>query len=149
MPNDGAAKLIADNLAALTHPGNGKPVVLPLPMFRSSGIPADQAEQFAKEAGLPHADINVLVAEAIVELLEKNGMPPTPKAQIDQLQVAAAANETQRNREVQLHCTTCRTPLFTILVRDFDGDKPLITPQVIAAVKQLSAECALGHQVQA
>jgi hypothetical protein len=145
MSNEQAVRLIADNLAALTHPGDGKPVVLPLPMFRSSGIPADQADQFAKDAGLPHADINKLVAESIVALLEANNMPPTPQAHIDQLTVAAAANEHARNRDVELHCQFCGTALFTVVVTDFQTDKATITPQVVRAVRAMSTECALGH----
>lgn len=146
MPNPAAVQLIAQALPALTHPGDGRPVTIPLPMFRSSGIPADQAEQFAQDAGLPHADVTTLVAEAIVHLLETNGLAPTPAGQLDELQRAATAVEHLAHRDVKIICRCCGTELFTATFSDFATDKATVRPEVITAMRALNAECALAHQ---
>jgi hypothetical protein len=147
MSNPAAAQLIAEVLPALTHPGDGQngPVAFPLPMFRSSGIPADQADMFAKDAGLPHSDIAALVGEALVAALEAGGMPSTPTVQLQQLELAAASQEHRRNRTVPIHCQ-CGVELFTVAITDFDTDKAKISPQVVRALRQIGPECALGHQ---
>lgn len=70
-----AVQLIANALkTGLTHPGTGDgPVPLSLPMFQNSHIPGEMRDRFAEEAGLPHADVAKLTAEALVHLLETNG----------------------------------------------------------------------------
>jgi hypothetical protein len=147
MSNPAVAQLIAQALPALVYPGDGKSaaVVIPLPTFRNTGIPADQAEAYAKEAGLPHMDLAQLVAESIVHLLETNGYPLTSAGEVDQLRLAAADREHLRHRQVEVSCN-CGAKLFKANVTDFDTDKAKISPQVIKALRSLSPECALAHQ---
>ena len=147
MPNPAVAQLIAQALPALVYPGDGKsqPVAIPLPTFRNSGMPADQAEAYAKEAGLPHMDLAQLVAESIVHLLETNDYPLTSAGEVDQLRLAAADREHLRNRQVEVSCH-CGAKLFKANVTDFDTDKAKISPEVIKALRALSPECALAHQ---
>lgn len=58
----------------LMHPGTGDgPIPLALPMFRNSTMPDEVARHFADDAGLPHANVAKLVAEALASLLESAG----------------------------------------------------------------------------
>lgn len=147
MANAAVASLIAQALPALVYPGDGKsqPVAIPLPTFRNTGLPADQAEAYAKEAGLPHMDLAQLVAESIVHLLETNGYPLTPGVELEQLRLAAADREHLRHRLVDVHCN-CGAKLFQANVTDFDTARAKISPQVINAMRALSPECALAHR---
>jgi hypothetical protein len=147
MPNPEVASLIAHALPSLVYPGDGKsaPVAIPLPTFRNSGLTAEQAEAYAKDAGLPHMDLAQLVAESIVHLLETNGYPLTSGTEVDQLRLAATDREHLKHRLVNVHCN-CGAKLFQANVTDFDTDKAKISPEVIKAMRALSPECALAHQ---
>ncbi|MEB3021298.1 hypothetical protein [[Mycobacterium] crassicus] len=58
----------------LIHPGSGDgPIALPHAMFGNSTMPDEMTRHFAEDAGLPHANIARLVAEAIVDVMEKAG----------------------------------------------------------------------------
>ncbi len=147
MPNAAVVQLIAANLPHLTHPGDGKggePTPIVMPMFRNTNMPPEMAEQFAKDAGLPHSDIAKLFSEAVVHLLESNGFTVTSSTEIEQLQRAAVEREPQKHRVVAFQCT-CHAPLFKANVTDFDTDQARISPQVIKALRSFSPECALGH----
>lgn len=110
MPNEPIVELLARSLAdGLTHHGDGKPFVLPLPTFRTSGIPPEMAQHFAAEAGLPSTDVAKLTAEAIVHTIETNGDSEiVPKAEINALRAQAAGVEPPaRMQALELHCNAC------------------------------------------
>ncbi|SRX93575.1 hypothetical protein MSP7336_01814 [Mycobacterium shimoidei] len=140
MPDAAIADLIARSLPELTHPGDGKsgPIVLPLPMFRTSAMPREMAEQFAKDAGLPSPDIARLVAEAIVHVIESGNKTIVDNAELTQLRADAAAG-LERHRQPQVCCSACHQPLFRINV---DTDRPTISgPHFIETIGKLSVAC--------
>lgn len=136
-------ELIATNLAqGLVHPGDGKPVALPLPMFQTSAIPPEMAEEFANQAGLPTADITKLTAEAIVHLLEQNGLTIIDQAELDQLRTDAT-EVTARHRQPRIHCR-CGQFLMSL---NIDTEKPTIDgPKLIQALRALDPDCSTNHQ---
>jgi hypothetical protein len=148
MPNQPVADLLTAALPNLNHPGvnGGPPIPIVLPTFRNSGIPQEQAEQFAREAGLPHADLARLTAEALVHTVESSGRTIIDNAELTDLRRAAAVREPQRHTQQELHCTNCDTRLFRAAIVDFNTDKPKISPNVIRALQGLSPECATGHR---
>lgn len=153
MPDQSVIDLIAQSLAnGLTHPGDQKsgPIALPLPMFRTASLPPDMAEQFAQEAGLPHADIARLTAEALVHTMENSGKAIVDTAELERLQAVDAAAEPHRHRDVHFHCH-CGGPIARANVTGLDTDKPkLHAGRFIEAVKQVHPNCAPypdGHQV--
>jgi hypothetical protein len=141
------AELIAQNLGSLVHPGEGKtgPTPITLPMFRTVSNAAMQ-EHFAAEAGLPHPDINRLVAEAIVALVQSKGWSIVANSDLAGMKAAAVAAEPQRNRRLNFQCR-CGAPIFTAQVDHFDTDRPTLPPAAIKAMHQISADCATGHAV--
>lgn len=150
--NRAAVDLLASRLAAgLVHPGdpdNGQqPIALPLPGLSSAGIPPEMAEQFARDAGYPSANIPLLIAEALVHLIETDGDSEiVRRSELATMRAATKAAEPQRNRQIQVHCH-CGTPLFTAQFRDFDTDKPRVAgPELIKAMSQLGVECATAHR---
>lgn len=152
MPNQAAAQLLAKTLVdGPVHPGvdGGKPFAIPLATFRqAAAMPADMAKQFADEAGLPDADIATRTSEALIARLEADGYAILGAAELQDLRTAAAQREPQRHQQLDFHCN-CGVKLFRADIRDFDTDRPKISPNVIKAVQALSAECALGHQAGA
>lgn len=141
---DPIAQLIADNLPALIHPGDGKsgPIPLPLPMFRTSAIPPGMAQEMAKEAGLPSFDIAKLTAEALSALFNTNGWAFIQQAELTQLRADATAG-IERHRQPEVRCQ-CGTHLFTV---DIDADRPIVNgPQLIKAMQQLDPDCAAQHR---
>lgn len=67
----------------LTHPGDGNgPRHLALPMINNRTLPAEVAEQFAKDADLPHADIPRLIAEALTHTINSHTQPQTPAPKV-------------------------------------------------------------------
>lgn len=144
--------LIANALATqLVHPGDDKtkPFTIPLPVFRTSAIPPELAQEFAQAAGLPHPDLARLTAEAIVQLLTDNELTITPAAEIKQLRDAAASTETHRHKAIQLYCT-CGEKLLTANISDYGTDKPRVNgPGLINAARQLNPDCSVKHQATA
>ena len=148
MPNPAIAALIADKLPDLTHPGDGSGAIsLPVSTFRTAGIPPEMAEQFARDAGYPSANIPLLIAEALVHLIETDGDSEiVRRSELATMRAATKAAEPQRNRQIQGHCH-CGTPLFTAQFRDFDTDKPRVAgPELIKAIGHLAVECATAHR---
>lgn len=148
MPNAAIAALIAEKLPDLTHPGDGSGAIsLPVSTFRTAGIPPEMAEQFARDAGYPSANIPLLIAEALVHLIETQGDSEIiRRSELTDMRKAAATAEPQRHRQVHVHCH-CGTPLFRAQFRDFDTDKPRVAgPELIKAMAQLSTECATAHR---
>ncbi len=142
------AALIADHIGELIHPGDGNsgPIVLPVSTFRTAGIPPEMAEQFAREAGYPTADIPKLVGEAIVHLIETQGDSEIiSRGELAQLRAAAKANEPLKDRPVEVHCH-CGAELFTAHLRNFSTKPSLHGPTLIKAVRTLGVECATAHQ---
>jgi hypothetical protein len=138
------ADLIAENLPSLTHPGDGKPFALNLPVFRTAALPPQMATQFAADAGLPSSDIAKLTAEAITALIENNHVVLT-KTEAQQLHDAANANETHRHRAVPFGCH-CGNPLFTANISDYGTDHPRVNgPQLIKAISQINPDCNTKH----
>lgn len=143
MPNQRAADHLTRKLTeGLIHPGDGKsgPVMLPLPMFRSAtGIPRDQAEHFAKEAGLPSPDISRLTAEALINEIENDGQAIVDQAELEQLRTAAGPREEWTDiRQLAFTCRTCGNPLFKAAV---DPNNPTLDGPQLAT---LNATCPHG-----
>lgn len=148
MPNQAIAQLIADKLPDLTHPGDGSGAIsLPVSTFRMAGIPPEMAEQFAREAGYPTANIPKLIAEAIVHVIETDGDSTIIRnSELADMRAAQAAAEPQRNKQVEVRCN-CGTTLFTAMFKDFDTDRPRVAgPELIKAMSRLSTECATAHR---
>lgn len=153
MSDQSVIDLVAQALAnGLTHPGDQKsgPIALPLPMFRTASLPPDMAEQFAQEAGLPHADIARLTAEALVHTMENAGKGIVDTAELERLQAVDAAAEPQRHRDVDIHCR-CGAKLLRANITGLDTDKPQVFgKRFIEAAHQVRPECAPypdGHQL--
>lgn len=141
MPNLAIADLIAERLPTLVHPGDEThpATALPLPMFASTAIPADVAEHFAEEAGLAHANITKLVAEAIVALIEGEGASVIVPADAYATIVATAEVEREKHRQPRVCCQTCGNPLFRINV---DTTNPVVNGTAfLEALASLSPEC--------
>lgn len=136
MTNQPVAQLIADNLPALIHPGDGKsgPIPLPLPMFRTSAIPPGMAQEFAQEAGIPHFDIAKLTGEAIVALLEANGWALVQEAELTQLRTDASEMP-DCTRIITLHRSNITTPPVLSITVGKD-DKIVIPDIALNALKE-------------
>lgn len=148
MPNAAIAQLIADKLPDLTHPGDGSGAIsLPVSTFRMSGIPPEMAEQFARDAGYPSANIPLLIAEALVHLIETDGDSTIVRnTELAEMRAAQALAEPQRNKQVEVRCH-CGTTLFGAMFKDFDTDKPRVAgPELIKAMRTLGVECATAHR---
>lgn len=123
MPNDAVASLIAKHLSTgLPHPGNpanGQPAILiPLPMFRTDGMPpsvADQIETTAK-----------LVAEAIVNLIETGtGSELVAKADLEQLRAPP------EDQPMPVLCNVCNKPMLWLKVVN---GRAAVTPALLRGV---------------
>lgn len=128
MPNQRIADLLAERLpTGLEHPGdpeqNRPAFTVPLPALRSTGLPPEMAEQFAKEAGLPSSDAPLLLATAIVNTIETAGDSTIiGNTELAELRAAAAEASTGA-RIIRVHCRcdpTRRKPLFDITVTNRD-----------------------------
>lgn len=138
------AELLAPNLGALVHPGDGKPFPISIPVFRQVANPAMQ-EHFAKEAGLPGPDFNLIFAEA-VEALIRTKYAIIPLAEVEQMQAAAVAAQPSKNRRLNFQCR-CGYPIFTAQVDGFDTDNPTLPPAAIKAMHSIGTDCNTGHAV--
>ena len=148
VPNATIADLIARKLPDLTHPGDGSGAIsLPVSTFRMSGIPPEMAEQFSRDAGYQSANIPLLIAEAIVNLIETDGDSEIiRRSDLAAMRAAEAAAEPSRNRQVEVQCN-CGATLFRAMFRDFDTDKPRVSgPELIKAIAKLSTECSTAHR---
>lgn len=122
--------------AGLVHPGDEhtKPTPLPLPGLNTTGIPPEMAAQFAQDAGLPHSNTPLLLAEAIIACIEEldGGSTIIATTELDALR-QAAADAPEGTRTIRLHCTCDRmlnTPLLELSVGKDDtivtNAKPLL-----------------------
>ncbi|MGV7585242.1 hypothetical protein PJN38_24270 [Mycobacterium kansasii] len=149
MPNQAFIDIVTQALAThLTHPGDDRtgPIVLPLPMFRTASLPADMAQHFADEAGLPHPDIARLTAEALDHMLDTSGKTVIDTAELTRLRNLEVTTEPRRNRTPHIHCH-CGAPLIRCNITDLDTDKPKVYGgKFITAIQQLGADCVTGHQ---
>jgi hypothetical protein len=108
MPNDVVASLIAKHLSSgLPHPGNpsnGQPAILiPLPMFRTDGMPPSMVEQISVTAKL--------VGEAIVNLIETGtGSELVEKTDLEQLRAPP------EDQPMPVECSVCRKPMLWLKV---------------------------------
>lgn len=150
--NQPAVDIIAQALtSSLHHPGDDKtaPVVIPLPMFRTNGIPPEAAAHFAQEAGLPHANIAQLTAEAIVHTLQAAGKDVIDTAELSRLRQADAVKQTDRKREVALECN-CGATLVKAAMTEVTANKfTVYGGRFLAAVQAVHPDCALGHRAPA
>src|SRR6185312_10975227 len=107
MPNPRIAQLIAQHLpAGIPHPGDPDnhqpPVMVPLPAFRTAGMPEDMAERVNNTARL--------ISEGIVHLMETAGQSEiVPRAELAELRVA----EVPDGQPTPILCSSCRKPLFS------------------------------------
>lgn len=120
--NLAAATLIADRLTSgVMHPGDtDQPakMLMPLPGFRNTGLPPEQAAAFANEAGLPDNDTAKIYAEALVNALETDGgLELVARAELEQLRAQVAtpqeASPTAPGFLVYCHCNP-QEPLLDI-----------------------------------
>lgn len=134
--NRDAATLIAQGLRdGLVHPGDGttKPIALPLPAFRTTGMPPELAEQVDKTT--------TLIAEAIIALIEQH-TAMIDKTELAALRTAAELAEAQPSPTIAVHCrcdTTRRNPLLRLRVQ---GDVAVIDGrQLLTGLARRSADC--------
>lgn len=150
MANPQLAAIIANALSGgLIWPGDERhaAVPIPLPTFHTANIPAEMAQHFAQEAGLPHANIAQLVGEALVNAIENAGKAVVDAADLDRLKAVDAEAEKHRKREIALECVCGATVVRTAMTEVNSGKFRVQGNRLIAAIQQLSAECAVGHQV--
>ncbi len=149
MADQAIVEFIAARLreGSITWPGDqhNQPFGLNLPMF--APLPAEMAEHFAAEAGLPHGDVARIGAEAFVHLINaSSGSEIVDKTELQRLRTAAAANEHLASGERDIHCRRCGKKLLTARFSQYDTDKLKVDgPGLIAAMQAMSAECAGGH----
>jgi hypothetical protein len=119
-----AAQLIAERLpTGLLHPGDptANPPVQPrpiiLPGMSHNGIPAEAAEHFAHEAGMPHSDVPKLFSEAIMATitteLDATLITNTELAQLRERATELDASTGTKALAVQLRCNT-REPFLRV-----------------------------------
>lgn len=142
MPNQAAADHLATKLAeGLIHPGDGKsgPFVLPLSIFRPTGITPAMADHFATEAGLPHADVPKLTGEAAVHTLEENGWAIVDQTEIEQLRAKADAAPPTGQHVLAFTCAVCHNQLFRLSV---DVNNPVVNgPYLLETLNKLATAC--------
>lgn len=146
MPNARAVTLIAERLpAGLLHPGDPdahQPAkLIPLPGLASTGMPTDQAAHFAKEAGLPESDVPKLIAEAIVHMLETEGLEVVARTELEQLRAQVAtpqeASPTMPAINVHCHCNTQKALLVVPV-----GNRAKVTLDGGMLKRQLGEVCS-------
>lgn len=111
MPNPSVAQLIADRLpAGLQHPGNPDanqpPFTVPLPGFRTTGMPTEHADAVNGTAKL--------LGEAIVETIESAGNTIIPSTDLEQLKAA----DQQPGEAVPVLCQDCGQMMFALKLRN-------------------------------
>lgn len=117
--NKAAAQLISDRIAnGLIHPGDGDkqpPKLIPLPGLSNLGITPEQAEHFAKQAGLPANDAPLLIGQAVVHLLETK-WELVDRDELAQLRsaVATPADVSPAAPTVHIMCRHKRAVLFQV-----------------------------------
>ena len=143
------AERLAPHLGGLVHPGDADtpPFPLTLPTFQAATLPEGLSAEDAEELGLPTPDLNRHFLEAVIHLIEtEGGVELVDKTELADLRAAAAANETQRNKTVELYCR-CGTRLGRLMIIDYDTDHPRIDgPNFINAMHNMSTDCVNGHQ---
>jgi len=144
------AERLAPHLATLVHPGDEStpPFPLSLPTFQTVTLPEGLAAEDAAEMGLPTPELNKHFLEAVIYLIERVGnVELVDKTQMADLRAAAASQESERNKQIELFCR-CGTKLGRLAVMDFDTDHPRVNgPELIRALGQMSADCASKHRV--
>lgn len=143
MSTDDLAERLSPLLPTLTHPGDADtpPFTLGGMVFDRSMLPPGMLQEDAEALGLPSPDFNRLVLEAIIHLLrDKGGVELVDKATLADLTAAAAVNEPRRNQQKQFR-GSCGAPLFRAMVKDFDTDHPVISCDVLRAVRNLTPDC--------
>lgn len=119
--NRKAADLIAEHLpkglvVPASEDGTRKATPIPIPGLSQLGMVPEQAAAFAAEAGLPDNDAPALIGEAIVDLLERNGLELVDRAELEALKTHAATS-TEADPlapTVTLKCSGCRNELGKI-----------------------------------
>lgn len=118
---------------------------IPTPMFRPDPN-GERAEHHAREAGLPHANFAQIFAEGIVYALERAGKRVIDSADHDRLKALDAAADAHRKREIALECV-CGAQLVRSAMTEVNASKFRVQGnRLIAAVHDLSPECAVAHQ---
>ena len=106
----------------IMHPGDEQtepfPVMSPLAGMSAVTMPKGMAEDVAEENGLPHTDFARLWLEAVIALIESEGVTLIDNDKLADLQAAAAAKEHRRNELLQFH-TPCGASIRA-MARGFD-----------------------------
>lgn len=106
MSNPKIAELLASRLGeGMSHPGNPDkgqpPTLIPLPGFRTTGLPEEQAKAYQGAAQA--------FGEAVVFTIETDGESEiVPKSELAQLRAA----EAEPGDAVPVACQSCSEPLF-------------------------------------
>lgn len=122
MPNPQIAQLIADHLhTGLPHPGDGQqPVTLPMPAFRTTGMPPQLAEQITATRRM--------LGEAVVYLIETAGNSTI----ITNTELETMTAATQEPGTPQpITCTLCGNPIFYSTI---NNGRITATPQAINTI---------------
>ncbi|TDK85471.1 hypothetical protein EUA02_29880 [Mycobacterium paragordonae] len=149
MANPQLAGIIANALSGgLVWPGDERHAAtpIPLPTFHTANIPPEMAQHFAQQAGLPHANVAQLVGEALVKAIEDAGKTFVDTADLTRLKALDAEAEKHRKREVTLECVCGATVVRSAMTEVNSGKFRVQGNRLIAAIQQLSDECAVGHQ---
>lgn len=112
MPNADLAKLFAGNLHALPHP-DGSPVRLA--QFDTTTLPPGLRDEVAGE----HDKTLGAIGEALVQLMEDNGITTITTQQLDELNTKALAFDGVRPPIASVYCSACGDKLL-----DFNITRP-------------------------
>lgn len=148
--NQIAIDLIRQALATgVLHPGDEKtaPFALPaLPAYQLQKLPPEQAEHFAKEAGLPSTNFAKLTAEALIHTLEGAGHTLVNTTELQRLRALGA--EADAAREVTLECICGQKCVSAAMTQVNPGKFRVNGRQLIGAMRQLDPDCATKHHGQ-
>lgn len=141
-----AITLLAQRLpAGIIHPGtpNRPAQVFPLPGLATTGMPAEMSAYFADEAGLPHDNAPLLLAEAIVHTITADGDSTIiPNTELAELRAAAAAAP-DHTRIITVHtaCDRARTRPILELTVTKTTDLAVIPCTAVKALLRRHPDC--------
>lgn len=142
------AARLAPHLATLVHPGDADTPPFPLAMaqFQTAQLPEGMQLEQAEEMGLPSPNLSLHFMEAVLALIEREGIELVDHTEMADLRAAAAAQESKRHQVIELYCH-CGTKLGRLMVQDFDTEHPRVNgPELIRALGTKSADCSSKHK---
>jgi hypothetical protein len=137
--NQQIATMITEALVSgtLVHPGdpdnNIPPRTIILPIFRTQGLPKENADLVAATARF--------LGEAVVHLIETSGMSIVPTAEFDDL-TAITTGDVPGRRVMPVHCHCDRVTSDPLAMLTVDGRDRIVIDgkQLISALQQREAD---------